>query len=88
MPGSTESVDYQEILRALGYFIQQQHMTEVTITEFDRGWIIAGLTYKTTGMGFIRVPIDFIVSQDELRTLVTEMREQRRDDQPKRGWFR
>jgi hypothetical protein len=88
MTARPEPVEYQEILRALGYFVQQQHMSEVTISEFERGWIVAGLTYKTTPQGFLRVPIDFVVSHDELRKLVQEMREQRRADQPRRGWFR
>lgn len=88
MSGGSDAVEYQEILRALGYFVQQQHLSEVTLTEFDRGWIVAGLTYKSTAQGFLRVPIDFIVSHDELRNLVHEMREQRRADHPKRGWFR
>jgi hypothetical protein len=88
MSGSSQPVEYQEILRALGYFVQQQHMSEVTLTEFDRGWIVAGLTYKSTTQGFLRIPIDFVVSHEELRNLVHEMRDQRRADQPKRGWFR
>jgi hypothetical protein len=81
-------LEYHEILRALGSFIQQQHMSDVTITEFDRGWIVAGLTYKTTAQGFLRVPIDFVVSHDEIAKLNQEMREQRRADHPKRGWLR
>jgi hypothetical protein len=88
MSGSSQPVEYQEILRALGYFVQQKHMSEVTLTEFDRGWIVAGLTYKSTTQGFLRIPIDFVVSHEELRNLVHEMRDQRRADQPKRGWFR
>jgi hypothetical protein len=88
MTDPAQSLEYHEVLRALGYFIQQQHMSEVTITEFERGWIVAGLTYKSTSQGFLRIPIDFIVSHDEVRKLVQEMREQRQADQPKRGWFR
>jgi hypothetical protein len=88
MPASIEATEYHDVLRTLGYFVQQQQISEVTLTEFERGWIVAGLVYKSTAQGFLRVPIDFVVSHDELRKLAQEMREQRRADQPKRGWFR
>lgn len=88
MASLSETTEYHEVLRTLGYFVQQQHMSEVTLTEFERGWVVAGLIYKSTAQGFLRVPVDFVVSHDELRKLAQEMREQRRPDQPKRGWFR
>ena len=84
-------VDYPEIMRTLGCFIQREHLSEVTITEFDKGWIIAGLTFKSTSQGFIRIPIDFVISYDELQTLSQELTQQRagaRTTQQKRGWLR
>jgi hypothetical protein len=89
MPAPRERVDYPELLRALGYFIQREHLSEVSILEFDRGWVIAGLTYKSTAQGFIRIPADFVVSHEEIRKLVQELRDQRQpEQQPKRGWLR
>lgn len=82
-------VDYPEIMRTLGYLIQREHLSEVTITEFDRGWIVAGLTFKTTAQGFIRVPADFVLSHDDLQVLSQELADQRQIvRQPKRGWLR
>ena len=89
MPAQRERIDYPELLRTLGHFIQQEHLTEVSIVEFDRGWVIAGLTYKSTAQGFIRIPADFVLSHDEVRKMVQELRNQRRQEQqPKRGWLR
>ncbi|HMO56475.1 MAG TPA: hypothetical protein PKA05_21365 [Roseiflexaceae bacterium] len=89
MPGQNERFEYTEIMRALGHFIQQHHLTEVSIVEFDRGWIVAGLTYSTTMEGFIRVPVDFVISQDTLRKMIHELRENRKiESPPRRGWFR
>lgn len=88
MPTQRERIDYPELLRALGHFIQQEHLTEVSITEFDRGWIIAGLTYKSTAQGFIRIPADFVLSHDEVRKMVQDLTDQRQREQPKRGWLR
>jgi hypothetical protein len=81
-------LDYPEIMRALGHFVQQQHLSEVSIVEFDRGWIITGLTYQTTTHGFIRVPADFVLSHDELCKLTDELRALRKPEHPaKRGWL-
>ena len=89
MPIQRERIDYPELLRALGHFIQQEHLTEVSILEFDRGWVITGLTYKSTAQGFIRIPADFVLSHEEVRKMVKDLMDQRRrDQQPKRGWLR
>jgi len=88
MPAPSERVDYPELLRALGHFIQREHLTEVSILEFDRGWMIAGLTYQSTVQGFIRIPADFVLSHEEVRKIVQELVDQRQPEQTKRGWFR
>lgn len=89
MPATSERIDYPELLRALGHFIQQEHLSEVSIVEFDRGWVITGLTFKTTAQGFIRVPADFVLSHEDVRALVQKLNEQRRKEEPaKRGWLR
>ena len=89
MPAAQERVDYPDLLRALGHFIQREHLSEVSILEFDRGWVIAGLTYKSTAQGFIRIPADFVVSHEEIRNLVQELQGKRQPPPPpKRGWLR
>ncbi|HWQ11368.1 MAG TPA: hypothetical protein VNL77_01140 [Roseiflexaceae bacterium] len=88
MPIQSMRIDYPEIMRSLGHFIQEQHLSEVTVVEFDRGWIITGLTYQTTAHGFVRVPADFVLSHEELRKLSESLLAQRKPDQPtKRGWL-
>lgn len=82
-------IDYPELLRTLGHFIQREHLSEVSIVEFDRGWIITGLTFKTTAQGFIRVPADFVLSHEEVNAIREQLVQQRRQDEPvKRGWLR
>ena len=88
MPVQHERIDYPELLRALGHFIQQQHLSEVNLLEFDRGWVISGLTYQSTAQGFIRIPADFVLSHDEVRKMVQDLTDQRQREQPKRGWLR
>jgi hypothetical protein len=87
MPAQLPRSDYPEILRVLGHFVQQHYLSEVSIVEFDRGWIITGLTYQTTPDGFMRVPADFVLSHDEVRTLNDSLHAQRKGEQStKRGW--
>lgn len=88
MPVQHERIDYPELLRALGHFIQQEHLSEVNLLEFDRGWVISGLTYQSTAQGFIRIPADFVLSHDEVRKMVQDLTDQRQREQPKRGWLR
>jgi len=88
MAGQRPRLEYPELMRSLGHFIQQQHLSEVSILEFDRGWIVSGLTYEPTAHGFIRVPADFVLSHEELRKLTEELRGRRKPEQPaKRGWL-
>ena len=88
MPQHHERIDYPELLRALGHFIQQEHLSEISLLEFDRGWVISGLTYQSTAQGFIRIPADFVLSHDEVRKMVQDLTDQRQREQPKRGWLR
>jgi hypothetical protein len=87
MPAQLPRSDYPEILRVLGHFVQQHYLSEVSIVEFDGGWIISGLTYQTTPDGFMRVPADYVLSHDEVRKLTDSLHSQRRlEQQTKRGW--
>lgn len=87
MPAPPPRSDYPEIMRALGFFVQNHHLSEVSIVEFDRGWIIAGLTYQATPDGFMRVPADFVLSHEEVRRLTDSLQAQRKTEHAaKRGW--
>ena len=88
MPAQRERIDYPELLRTLGHFIQSEHLSEVSILEFDRGWVISGLTYKSTAQGFIRIPADFVLSHEEVRKMNQELQDQRQREQTKRRWLR
>lgn len=89
MPAQRDRIDYPELLRALGHFIQREHLSEVNITEFDRGWVITGLTYQTTLQGFVRVPVDYVLSHNDVRAIIQSLVEQRHTvATPRRGWLR
>jgi hypothetical protein len=88
-PIKSDRSDYPEVMRAIGQFIQQESLSEVSLLEFDRGWVVTGLTYKATAQGFIRVPVDFVLSHDDVREMIQTMTKRRRPVEPtKRGWLR
>jgi hypothetical protein len=82
-----DQLDYSELLRVLGHFIQQERLTDISILEYDQGWIIHGLVYKSTSNGFVRVTSDFVVTHEDVRKLHEKQREQRKEaPQQKRRW--
>ena len=82
-----EHLDYTEQLRLIGQLIQQERLTEVSILEYDQGWIIHGLTYRATAKGLVRATSDFLVSIDDLRKLRAQAKDHRQEPQPtKRRW--
>ncbi|MEA2575491.1 MAG: hypothetical protein QOH93_2789, partial [Chloroflexia bacterium] len=43
----TTRVDYEDILRAVGYFIDQNNIKEVCIIELNEGVLVRGIRYTT-----------------------------------------
>lgn len=86
MSGITKQrLDYAETMRVIGQFLQREGISEVSILEYDKGWIIHGLTFKYTSRGFMRTTIDCLLTHDDIMNLKTEF-ERRRSDAPKRRW--
>ena len=83
-----ERLDYAELLRVIGHFIQQERLSDVSILEFDGGWIIHGLTYTSTSFGFLRISADHVLSHDDVRKLQDQLKGQRKaPEQQKRRWL-
>ena len=80
-----DRLDYSETLRILGHFIQQERLSDVSILEYDKGWIVHGLTYKSTAQGFIRITSDHLISHDDLLNLQERLKVQRKEPQVKRS---
>lgn len=82
-----QPLDYAKVLRVIGQFIQQERLSEVSVLEYQDGWIIHGLTFKSTPQGFVRVSSDFLLSHEDVRNMQARLETQRRDAQ-KRRWGR
>ncbi len=85
MAQNTKQLDYPEAMRVIGQFIEQERLSEVSILEYDQGWIIHGLTFKSTAQGFIRIASDHILSHEDVRRLHAQF-EAKRQEQSKWRW--
>lgn len=81
-----EPLDYAEILRVIGQFIQQERMSEVSILEYQQGWIVHGVTFRQTAEGFIRIVCDHVLTHDQIRQL--RAKNTARSEDSRRRWLR
>lgn len=77
-------LNYLEALHAIGHFIQRERLSEVSVLEYQDGWIIHGITFHQTAQGFVRVLSDHVLSHDEIRRLQEQLEGR---SQPKRRWL-
>ena len=84
-----ERLEYGEILRVLGHFVQQERLTDISILEYADGWIVHGLTFEASGTGFLRTNKDYVLSHDDLQKLYEQFKRQRKEEQQtKSRWLR
>ncbi len=78
--GLTRS-DYQDVLRALGYFIDDHGYVDVRIVESDDGLVFQGRPLKRKNMGE-NLYDTFLISDEELKEMVRESYKRRRRKPP------
>lgn len=85
-----EQLDYGEILRVLGHFVQHERLTDISLLEYDGGWIIHGLTFEATDTSFQRINKDYVLSHDDLQKLHEQYKRQRKEEPQatKSRWLR
>lgn len=57
---------YEEILRTLGRFCDEEQLDEVGLLEFDQGMVVQGLKVASTGEGYIRLSVTHIWSFEQI----------------------
>ena len=72
------SVPYQEIMQAIGYFIDQNSLREITLVELQEGILLKGVSYKTERSGYQTVSQSFFLTVDDLERMVNENDERRK----------
>ncbi|HET6261012.1 MAG TPA: hypothetical protein VFG99_02095 [Chloroflexia bacterium] len=87
-------MEYEDVFRAIGYFIDQNSMKEVCIIELQEGILVRGLRYTAERGGYHTISESFLFTNQDLENIVNEAYERRNQaqanqaaPQPKRGLF-
>jgi hypothetical protein len=88
-------MEYEDVFRAIGYFIDQNNMKEVCIIELQEGILVRGLRYAAERGGYHTISESFLFTNQDLENIVNEAYERRNQaqakqqaaPQPKRGLF-
>ncbi len=79
----TTRVDYEDILRAVGYFIDQNNLKEVCIIELSEGMLVRGIRYTTSRTaGYQAISESFLFTNEDIASLLEDAYKRRK---PSRG---
>ncbi|HYP20334.1 MAG TPA: hypothetical protein VEY08_09685 [Chloroflexia bacterium] len=79
----TTRVDYEDILRAVGYFIDQNNLKEVCIIELNEGVLVRGIRYTADPKaGYQTISESFLFTNEDLEKLLEDAYKRR---QPGKG---
>lgn len=73
--------DYQDVLRALGWFIDEHGYCDVRIVEMDDGLLLQGRLPERHGIGEASYET-FLITDDDIKTMVRESYRRRRQKPP------
>lgn len=78
--GLTRS-DYQDVLRALGYFIDEHGYVDIRIVESDEGLVFQGRAPARQNLGEYTYET-FLITDEEIKEMVRESYRRRRQKPP------
>lgn len=83
----TTRVDYEEVLRAIGYFVDQNNLKEVTIVELNEGMLVRGVRYTTERtVGYQTISETFLFTHEDIAQILEDAYKRRKPG--KGGIFR
>lgn len=83
----TNRVDYEDVLRAIGFFVDQNNIKEVCIVELREGILVRGVRYTSDRAGYQTISETFLFTNEDLEK-VLEDAYKRRTGPSKGGIFR
>jgi len=75
------SVPYEEIMQAIGYFIDRNSLREITLVELREGILVRGIAYTAERSGYQTVSTSYLFTHDDLVRIVNENDERRKQAQ-------
>jgi hypothetical protein len=74
----TGRINYAEVLHAIGGFIDQNNIKEVTLIEVTEGFLLRGVGYSTERSGFQTVMQQYLFTDEDIAQIVEEAYQRQR----------
>src|SRR5438270_81728 len=68
----TGRINYAEVLHAIGGFIDQNNIKEVSLIEVKEGFLLRGIAFSTERSGFQTVTQQYLFTDDDIAQIVEE----------------
>jgi hypothetical protein len=75
------SVPYEEIMQAIGYFIDRNSLREITLVELREGILVRGISYTAERSGYQTMSQSYLFTHEDLERIVNENDERRKQAQ-------
>lgn len=95
----TGRMDYEDVLRAIGHFIDEHNFKEVCIIELEEGILVRGLVYTANRTGYRTISEAYLFTNEDIDHILEEAYKRRGSTaktpsptpptgpQPRRGLF-
>jgi len=92
-------MDYEDVLRAIGHFIDEHNFKEVCIIELEEGILVRGLVYTANRTGYRTISEAYLFTNEDIDHILEEAYKRRGSTakspsptpptgpQPRRGLF-
>jgi hypothetical protein len=86
-------IDYEDVMRALGYFIDQNNLSEICLVELREGFLLRGISRTVKGSGYQSISESYLFTNEDIERIVNESYERRKQPEPQeqpqqqRGFF-
>jgi hypothetical protein len=69
--------EYEDVMRALGYFIDQNSLREICIVELKEGILLRGTSHTANRSGFLSMSESYLFTNEDLERIIEEAYERR-----------
>jgi hypothetical protein len=69
--------EYEDVMRALGYFIDQNNLREVCIVELREGILLRGTSFTANRSGYQTLSESYLFTNEDLERIIEESYERR-----------
>ena len=73
----THRFEYEDVMRALGYFIDQNNLREVCLVELREGILLRGTSFTANRSGYQTLSESYLFTNDDLERIIEESYERR-----------